>query len=144
MRTDNSKLQGLHKGPACMIEEARCRLDCGVTLELATDSGKLWKGEAISIDIRPENTRIGEGNGTDATFSGAIDLIEHLREVQILYLDLPGTTEKFLIKVDGESSFACRMSASPRACRTFTSSMPRATSFRSQPARQSKRRHLED
>lgn len=106
MRTDNSKLQGLHKGPACMIEEARCRLDCGVTLELATDSGKLWKGEAISIDIRPENTRIGEGNGTDATFSGAIDLIEHLREVQILYLDLPGTTEKFLIKVDGESSFA--------------------------------------
>lgn len=108
MRTDNSKLQGLHKGPACMIEEARCRLDCGVTLELATDSGKLWKGEAISIDIRPENTRIGEGNGTDATFSGAIDLIEHLREVQILYLDLPGTTEKFLIKVDGESSFARR------------------------------------
>lgn len=106
MRTDNSKLQGLHKGPACMIEEARCRLDCGVTLELATDSGKLWKGEAISIDIRPENTRIGEGNGTDATFSGAIDLVEHLREVQILYLDLPGTTEKFLIKVDGESSFA--------------------------------------
>ncbi|WP_318877160.1 hypothetical protein [Sinorhizobium meliloti] len=89
-----------------MIEEARCRLDCGVTLELATDSGKLWKGEAISIDIRPENTRIGEGNGTDATFSGAIDLVEHLREVQILYLDLPGTTEKFLIKVDGESSFA--------------------------------------
>lgn len=108
MRTDNSKLQGLHKGPACMIEEARCRLDCGVTLELATDSGKLWKGEAISIDIRPENTRIGEGNGTDATFSGAIDLVEHLREVQILYLDLPGTTEKFLIKVDGESSFARR------------------------------------
>lgn len=106
MRTDNSKLQGLHKGPACMIEEARCRLDCGVTLELATDSGKLWKGEAISIGIRPENTRIGEGNGTDATFSGAIDLVEHLREVQILYLDLPGTTEKFLIKVDGESSFA--------------------------------------
>jgi multiple sugar transport system ATP-binding protein/alpha-glucoside transport system ATP-binding protein len=77
-----------------MIEEARCRLDCGVTLELATDSGKLWKGE------------IGEGNGTDVTFSGAIDLVEHLREVQILYLDLPGTTEKFLIKVDGESSFA--------------------------------------
>ncbi len=53
-----------------MIEEARCRLDCGVTLELAPDSGKLWKGKAISIGIRPENTRIGEGNGTDATFSG--------------------------------------------------------------------------
>jgi alpha-glucoside transport system ATP-binding protein len=50
--------------------------------------------------------QIGEGNGTDVTFSGAIDLVEHLREVQILYLDLPGTTEKFLIKVDGESSFA--------------------------------------
>lgn len=85
---------------------AGCRLDCGVSLELATASGKLWKGEAISIGIRPENTRIGEGNGTDATFSGAIDLVEHLGEVQILYLDLPGTTEKFLIKVDGESSFA--------------------------------------
>ncbi|MEW9613570.1 sn-glycerol-3-phosphate ABC transporter ATP-binding protein UgpC [Shinella sp. S4-D37] len=84
----------------------RCRLDCGVTLELAAEPGRLSKGEAVSVGIRPENTRIAEGNGSDPTFTGTIDLVEHLGEVQILYLDLPGVTEKFLIKVDGERSFS--------------------------------------
>jgi alpha-glucoside transport system ATP-binding protein len=70
---------------------ARCRLDCGITLELTAE---------------PENTRVVAGVENDPTFTGTIDLIEHLGEVQILYLDLPGTSDKFLIKVDGESAFA--------------------------------------
>ncbi|MCJ8520330.1 multiple sugar transport system ATP-binding protein/alpha-glucoside transport system ATP-binding protein [Pseudorhizobium tarimense] len=85
---------------------ARCLLDGGVVIELAAEPGKLSKGEPISIGIRPENTRIHEDDGRDGTFTGTIDLVEHLGEVQILYLDLPGSSDKFLIKADGERSFA--------------------------------------
>jgi len=84
---------------------ARCRLDCGITLELSAEPGRLSKGEGVSIGIRPENTCIADGNGSDSTITGTVDLVEHLGEVQILYLDLPGGSEKFLIKVDGESDF---------------------------------------
>ncbi|WP_234187171.1 ABC transporter ATP-binding protein [Shinella sp. NM-101] len=84
---------------------ARCRLDCGVEIGLATEPGRLSKGEAVSIGIRPENTQVAKDEGTDLTFTGSIDLVEHLGEVQILYLDLPGASEKFLIKADGESAF---------------------------------------
>ncbi len=85
---------------------ARCRLDCGVRLELTTEPGRLAKGAAISIGIRPENTRIAEADGNGPTFAGTVDLVEHLGEVQILYLDLPGASEKFLVKADGEDSYA--------------------------------------
>jgi len=84
---------------------ARCRLDCGVVLEFAADRGGLSQGEAMSVGIRPEDVRIAEGDGADPALSGTIDLVEHLGEVQMLYLDLPGVGEKFLIKADGESSF---------------------------------------
>jgi alpha-glucoside transport system ATP-binding protein len=93
-----------------VVDEAgatvRCKLDCGGVLELATEPGRLSRGETISVGIRPENTRQGDATGADPTFAGTIDLVEHLGEVQILYLDLPGASEKFLVKVDGESSFA--------------------------------------
>ncbi len=84
----------------------RCRLDCGIGLAIEAAGGGPAEGEAISIGIRPENTRIGAGNGAEPVFTGTIDLIEHLGEVQMLYVDLPGCSEKFLIKADGESSFA--------------------------------------
>ncbi|MDF8356543.1 TOBE domain-containing protein [Ensifer adhaerens] len=45
-------------------------------------------------------------HGTDPTFAGTVDLVEHLGEVQILYLDLNGAREKFLVKVDGERAFS--------------------------------------
>ncbi|WP_137114185.1 sn-glycerol-3-phosphate ABC transporter ATP-binding protein UgpC [Mesorhizobium sp. GR13] len=84
----------------------RCHLDCGITLDLTVEPGRLSKGEAVSIGVRPENLRIAEGKGTDPAFVGTVDLVEHLGEVQILYVDLPGVGEKFLVKVDGESSIA--------------------------------------
>ncbi|WP_411905791.1 ABC transporter ATP-binding protein [Rhizobium mayense] len=88
----------------------QCQLQCGVTFEIAAEAGKLSKGETISVGIRPENARVGEGDGASLTFSATIDLVEHLGEVQILYLDLPDASEKFLVKVDGELSYA-RMQA---------------------------------
>jgi len=87
-------------------KSARCQLDCGVVLDIEADLGSLSRGEAISVGIRPENIRIGDSQGTNLTFAGTVDLVEHLGEVQVLYLDLDGTSEKFLVKVDGESAFS--------------------------------------
>ena len=94
----------------------RCRLDCGVSLEFAAEAGRLAKGEPVSIGIRPENARVGEDKAADLTTIGTIDLVEHLGESQILYLDLPGESEKFLVKVDGELTYA-RMQNIPLTAR---------------------------
>jgi multiple sugar transport system ATP-binding protein/alpha-glucoside transport system ATP-binding protein len=94
----------------------RCRLDCGVSLEFAAEAGRLAKGEPVSIGIRPENARVGEDKAADLTTIGTIDLVEHLGESQILYLDLPGESEKFLVKVDGELTYA-RMQNTPLTAR---------------------------
>ncbi len=52
--------------------------------------------------MRAENVRIADAGEPDAVLAGTIDLVEHLGEVQILYVDLPGSAEKFLVKVDGQ------------------------------------------
>jgi len=48
--------------------------------------------------MRPGNSAMQAG----LRWGPRTDLVEHLGEVQILYLDLPGASEKFLVKVDGE------------------------------------------
>jgi alpha-glucoside transport system ATP-binding protein len=85
-------------------ETARCQLDCGLFLDIEEGQGRLSKGDTISIGIRPENTRTTGEDASDPAFAGAIDLVEHLGDVQILYVDLPGHGEKFLVKADGESA----------------------------------------
>jgi alpha-glucoside transport system ATP-binding protein len=84
---------------------ARCMLDCGVSLHIELEHGGLSMGDAISIGLRPENTRIVTAEAEGPAFTGRIDLVEHLGELQILYVDLPGCSEKFLVKADGEGSF---------------------------------------
>ena len=85
---------------------AQCLLDCGIRLTIEVEHAGLLEGETISVGIRPENTRVSEETGPHLAFTGTIDLVEHLGEVQILYMDLPGSDDKFLIKADGEGSFA--------------------------------------
>ena len=84
---------------------ARCLLDCGVSFETEVEPGRLSQGEAISVGIRPEDVELHDGTATDLAFTGSIDLVEHLGEVQILYLDLPDIREKFLMKAGGQSNF---------------------------------------
>ena len=89
---------------------AVCRLDCGFILELRCPQGQLLQDEDMSIGVRPENTRIDSADGGELVFSGAVDLIEHLGEVQILYLDVAGHKEKFLLKADGTKHFVRKQS----------------------------------
>ena len=89
---------------------ALCRLDCGVSLDVTCPPGKLLKDEEMSIGVRPENMRTEKTDARDLTFTGTVDLLEHLGEVQILYLDLPGLSDKLVVKADGQESFVRRQS----------------------------------
>ena len=85
---------------------AQVMLDCGVALEVALEGGGPSVGERISIGIRPENTQIADAAAGGPVFAGTIDFAEHLGEVQILYVDLPGAAQKYLIKTAGEKAYA--------------------------------------
>ena len=87
-------------------DSALCVLDCGVSLEVDCLPGQLLQGEAMNVGIRPENTQTDGQEVDGMAFTGTVDLVEHLGEVQILYLDLPGVPDKFLVKVDGQIHFA--------------------------------------
>ena len=84
----------------------QCQMDCGVAVEIALEDNVVSPGDAISFGIRPENAQIVEGKTDGPVFTGMIDLVEHLGEVQILYVDVAGSGRKYLIKADGESSYA--------------------------------------
>ncbi|WP_271898417.1 ABC transporter ATP-binding protein [Candidatus Phyllobacterium onerii] len=85
---------------------ANCSLDCGVALDLGLLPDGISTGDRISIGIRPENTQIAEAKANGGVLTGIIDFVEHLGEVQILYVDVQGSDRKYLIKVDGTGSYA--------------------------------------
>lgn len=96
---------------------ALCTLDCGLSLEVDCPSGQLLLGEEVSIGVRPENISTDGVDGDCLEFTGTVDLVEHLGEVQILYLDLAGVQEKFLVKVDGEGHFVRNQTVRSRVSR---------------------------
>jgi len=83
-----------------------CNLDCGTKLTIAAGEGTFAVNDRMSIGIRPENTRIGSQTDKGPTFTGIVDLVENLGEVQILYMDVPNSKQKYLIKTSGESYYA--------------------------------------
>jgi multiple sugar transport system ATP-binding protein/alpha-glucoside transport system ATP-binding protein len=85
---------------------AKCALDCGVTLGFGPLPDGISIGDRISIGVRPENTRVADATTDGPVFTGIIDFVEHLGEVQILYVDMRGSERKYLVKVDGTGSFA--------------------------------------
>ena len=83
----------------------RVILDCGATLDFAVTNAEQYRGRKISVGIRPESVEL-QSSAADAALTGKIDFVENLGEVQILYMDLPGSKEKFLIKTTETSPFA--------------------------------------
>jgi multiple sugar transport system ATP-binding protein/alpha-glucoside transport system ATP-binding protein len=82
------------------------KLACGATLDIATDNAALSVGEAVTVGIRPESTRIAGPQESGPVFTGTIDLVEHLGEVQILYVDVAGSARKYLIKTADDGTYA--------------------------------------
>ncbi|RDL46890.1 Maltose/maltodextrin import ATP-binding protein MalK [Ensifer sp. M14] len=85
-------------------------LECGAALDVSADRGALSVGERISIGIRPENTQIMASKGSGPVLTGTVDFVEHLGEVQILYVDVAGSAQKYLIKAADDRAYA-RMDA---------------------------------
>ncbi len=81
-------------------------LECGTALDVSADRGALSVGERISIGIRPENTQITTSRASGPGLTGTVDLIEHLGEVQILYVDVAGSAQKYLIKAADDRAYA--------------------------------------
>ncbi|ERI15282.1 hypothetical protein O206_19590 [Ochrobactrum sp. EGD-AQ16] len=86
----------------CTADSYSCCLDCGVTLDIAAEQGAFSVKDRMSIGIRPEHTRIIPNNEVYPVFSGMVDLVENLGEVQILYIDIPGSKQKYIIKTYDE------------------------------------------
>ncbi|MCM2474456.1 sn-glycerol-3-phosphate ABC transporter ATP-binding protein UgpC [Rhizobium sp. CG5] len=83
-------------------------LDCDVVLDVGLQDAARYAGQKISVGIRPENIIFAEPGSTGPVFDGVIDFVENLGEVQILYVDLPGARQKFLIKTATDRMFARR------------------------------------
>jgi multiple sugar transport system ATP-binding protein/alpha-glucoside transport system ATP-binding protein len=82
-----------------------CHLDCGTKLALEASDGTFALNDRVSVGIRPENTRIAREETGGPLFSGTVDLVEHLGEAQILYIDMAGSDTKYLIKTPEEADF---------------------------------------
>jgi len=82
-----------------------CHLDCGTEFSIEANDGTFALNDRISVGIRPENTRVACGETDGPSFSGTVDLVEHLGESQILYIDMAGSETKFLIKTPEEADF---------------------------------------
>jgi len=82
-----------------------CHLDCGTKLALEASDGTFALNDSVSVGIRPENTRSTREETGSPLFSGTVDLVEHLGEAQILYIDMVGSDTKYLIKTPEEADF---------------------------------------
>ncbi|NRP21622.1 Maltose/maltodextrin import ATP-binding protein MalK [Ensifer adhaerens] len=85
---------------------AHLMLQCGAALEVSDDRGALSVGERISIGIRPENTHLMASRESGPVITGTVDFVEHLGEVQILYVDVAGSAQKYLIKAADDRAYA--------------------------------------
>ena len=75
----------------------RCALPGGSELTAEVDGSALKPGDEVQLGLRPEHARPGEGG---ERFSGRIDMVEHLGEVNLLYVTLEGGPE-VVVRSDG-------------------------------------------
>jgi multiple sugar transport system ATP-binding protein/alpha-glucoside transport system ATP-binding protein len=59
------------------------------------------QGSTISFGVRPEDLRVAKG--TDVLFEGAIDYIEQLGEVQLVYVDIGRGDQPLTAKLPGNA-----------------------------------------
>jgi len=81
------------------------------------------QGSTISFGVRPEDLRIAKGN--DFLFEGAIDYIEQLGEVQLVYVDIGRTDQQLTAKLPGNAQIkrgdVLRLDADPGDLHIFDS-----------------------
>ncbi len=72
----------------------------GVSVPVATPASA--QGAAVCFGVRPEDLYLAKGD--KALFSGRIDYIEQLGEVQLLYVDIGRKDEPLVAKLPGNAA----------------------------------------
>ncbi|GHD65980.1 ABC transporter ATP-binding protein [Jeongeupia chitinilytica] len=89
-----AQLVGVEQGAAVM------RLPKGITVRSAVDASRGKVGDKVTLGIRPEHIQLADpqdANGIPAR----VDLIEHLGDIVLAYIEIPGINEIICIKLPG-------------------------------------------
>jgi alpha-glucoside transport system ATP-binding protein len=104
---DNLFVAGFIGSPAMNVVDARIAdgggielaggTRVGVTVEIPANA----RGDAVKLGVRPEDLDVAAA-GSQALFSGTVNLVEKLGEVTLIYVDVGGA-DPVVAKLDGES-----------------------------------------
>ncbi|WP_428264064.1 ABC transporter ATP-binding protein [Haliangium sp.] len=91
----------------CSIVEASAKgatveLGDGSRIEVPVDADRAKKGDKATLGIRPEHVTPTSDDGA-TSFRGKVEIVEHLGEGSFIYLNTDVSSERFIIKEDGDS-----------------------------------------
>ncbi|WP_035057345.1 ABC transporter ATP-binding protein [Andreprevotia chitinilytica] len=89
-----AQLVGLEQGVAVV------RLPKGITLKASVEASRGKVGDKVTLGIRPEHLRLAVGDEAGAV-PARVDLIEHLGDHILAYIEIPGINEILSVKVAG-------------------------------------------
>ena len=91
----------------CVIEgggrEARVRPANGVSVPVSVLVPEAAVGRPGTFGVRPEDIEVN-AEGSTEIFKGRVDIVEHLGELTLLYVDCGNAEETIVVKLDGESA----------------------------------------
>jgi ABC-type sugar transport system ATPase subunit len=90
----------------CVIEaggqNARVKPDHGMSVKVQELIPEAAVGKTATFGVRPEDLVLTQGD--DAIFKGAVDIVEHLGEVTLIYVESSDPDEPIVAKLDGNVS----------------------------------------
>jgi ABC-type sugar transport system ATPase subunit len=91
----------------CVVEkggaDARVKPQHGAAIAVSAHIPDAATGKKGTFGIRPEDIQVSHA-GADAIFTGTVDIVEHLGEMTLLYVDCGNAEETIVVKIEGESS----------------------------------------
>ena len=88
-------------GKLVSADAASAELDvCGQRVRATVDARRLQPGAPVRVGVRPEHLLMGNG-GDGAAVPATLRHTERLGDASLLYLDIPGNTSMFTMRVEG-------------------------------------------
>ncbi|KPC53221.1 ABC transporter ATP-binding protein [Amantichitinum ursilacus] len=88
-----AQLVGVENGLAVV------RLPKGITVRAAVDASRATAGSKVTLGVRPEHIQLAtEG---DVGIPARVDLVEHLGDIVLAYVEIPGVNDILAVKLPG-------------------------------------------
>ncbi|GAB7128809.1 sn-glycerol-3-phosphate ABC transporter ATP-binding protein UgpC [Silvimonas sp. JCM 19000] len=88
-----AQLVGVENGLAVV------RLPKGITVRAAVDASRATAGSKVTLGVRPEHIQLAtEG---DVGIPARVDLVEHLGDIVLAYVEIPGVNDILSVKLPG-------------------------------------------